>query len=60
MSAQILSGRDVAVVVRADVAERVAALRALGKNVGLATVLFGDDPASHTYVRNKSRAAEQA
>lgn len=60
MSAQILSGRDVAVVVRAEVAERVAALRARGKTVGLATVLVGDDPASHIYVRNKHRAADKA
>lgn len=60
MSAQILSGRDVAVVVRAEVAERVAALKARGKNVGLATVLVGDDPASHIYVRNKHRAADKA
>lgn len=60
MSAQILSGRDVAVVVRAEVAERVAALKARGKTVGLATVLVGDDPASHIYVRNKHRAADKA
>ena len=60
MSAQILSGRDVAAVVRAEVAEQVAALNERGKTVGLATVLVGDDPASHVYVRNKHRAAEKA
>lgn len=60
MSAQILSGRDVAAVVRAEVAEQVAALNGRGKTVGLATVLVGDDPASHVYVRNKHRAAEKA
>ena len=47
-------------MVRAEVAERVAALRARGKTVGLATVLVGDDPASHIYVRNKHRAADKA
>jgi len=60
LSAQILSGRDVAAVVRAEVAEQVAALNERGKTVGLATVLVGDDPASHVYVRNKHRAAEKA
>ncbi len=60
MSAQILSGREVAGVVRAEVAGRVAALAARGKTVGLATVLVGDDAASQIYVRNKHRAAEKA
>ncbi len=60
MSAQILSGKEVAAVVRGEVAERVAALRAGGKRVGLATVQVGEDPASQVYVRSKHRAAEKA
>ncbi len=60
MSAQILSGRDVAAAVRADVAERVAALHERGKAVGLATIMVGDDPASAIYLRSKHRAAEKA
>ena len=60
MAAQILSGRDVAKVVKDEVADRVATLNAQGKTVGLATVLVGDDPASAIYVRNKHRAAERA
>ena len=60
MSAQILSGTDVAAVVRADVAERVAALAARGKSVGLATIMAGDDAGSAIYVRGKHRAAEAA
>jgi methylenetetrahydrofolate dehydrogenase (NADP+)/methenyltetrahydrofolate cyclohydrolase len=59
MAAEILSGRDVAAVVKDEVAKRVAALAELGKSVGLATVLVGDDPASKIYVRNKHRAAER-
>ncbi|MCZ7531965.1 MAG: bifunctional methylenetetrahydrofolate dehydrogenase/methenyltetrahydrofolate cyclohydrolase FolD [Acidimicrobiia bacterium] len=59
MTAEILSGRDVANVVREQVASRVASLNQQGKSVGLATVLVGDDPASKIYVRNKHRAAEQ-
>ena len=60
MAAKVLSGRDVAKVVKAEVAERVSALAAAGKTVGLATVLVGEDPASKIYVRNKHRAAERA
>ncbi|MEA2009773.1 MAG: bifunctional methylenetetrahydrofolate dehydrogenase/methenyltetrahydrofolate cyclohydrolase FolD [Actinomycetota bacterium] len=60
MSALILSGKDVSAVVRAEVVERVSAMRERGRSVGLATVLVGDDPASKIYVRNKHRAAEAA
>ena len=60
MSAQILSGKEVAAVVRGEVADRVAALRERGKTVGLATVMVGEDPASAVYVRSKHRAAEKA
>ena len=57
MSAQILSGKDVSAVVRAEVADQVADLAAKGKGVGLATLLVGDDAGSQVYVRNKHRAA---
>lgn len=58
MSARILSGKDVAAAMQAVVAERVAALAQRGVEVGLATVLVGDDPASQVYVRGKHRDAE--
>lgn len=58
MSAEILSGKEVAAAVRAEVAEQIAGLGRRGKGVGLATLLVGDDPASHVYVRNKHRAAQ--
>ena len=60
MTAQLLSGKDVATAVRSEVADRVAALAARGKSVGLATVLVGEDPASQIYVRNKHKAAVKA
>ena len=60
MSARILSGKEVAAVVRSEVAERVAALGERRKAVGLATVLVGEDPASQVYVRSKHTAAEKA
>lgn len=55
MTARILDGKAVA----AEVKEEVAAVVAdLDYRPGLATVLVGDDPASHTYVRGKRRDAE--
>jgi methylenetetrahydrofolate dehydrogenase (NADP+) / methenyltetrahydrofolate cyclohydrolase len=56
MSAQIMDGRALAQEVKVEVASAVAEL---GYRPGLATVLVGDDPASHTYVRGKRRDAEQ-
>jgi methylenetetrahydrofolate dehydrogenase (NADP+)/methenyltetrahydrofolate cyclohydrolase len=56
MSAQILDGKAVAAAVKAEVAQGVASL---GYAPGLATVLVGDDPASHTYVRGKRADAEE-
>jgi methylenetetrahydrofolate dehydrogenase (NADP+) / methenyltetrahydrofolate cyclohydrolase len=57
--AMVLDGGVVAEVVLAEVARRVEALASRGKTVGLATILVGDDPASHVYVRNKRRTAER-
>ena len=56
MTARLLSGKEVAAVVEAEVTARVAALAARGRTVGLATILVGDDPASQVYVRGKHRA----
>ncbi|HHU67676.1 bifunctional methylenetetrahydrofolate dehydrogenase/methenyltetrahydrofolate cyclohydrolase [Corynebacterium sp.] len=42
-----------------DLAKRTAALREKGIVPGLATVLVGDDPASHSYVKMKHRDCEQ-
>jgi len=36
-----------------DLTDRVAALTAVGRTPGLGTVLVGDDPGSHAYVRGK-------
>jgi len=52
---RIIDGKAVAAEVRADVAKKVAALKAQhGRVPGLAVVLVGEDPASKVYVRNKS------
>jgi methylenetetrahydrofolate dehydrogenase (NADP+)/methenyltetrahydrofolate cyclohydrolase len=60
LSATILSGTETAAVVRGEVADRVATLGEAGRQVGLATILVGDDPPSQIYVRNKHRAAQKA
>ncbi|MDH3729906.1 MAG: bifunctional 5,10-methylenetetrahydrofolate dehydrogenase/5,10-methenyltetrahydrofolate cyclohydrolase [Acidimicrobiia bacterium] len=55
MSATPLKGKPVAARLRAEVAERVAALG--DRPVGLATLLVGDDEASQVYVGGKHKAA---
>jgi len=55
VTAQILDGRATAAAIKAELAVRVAALRASGVVPGLGTVLVGDDPGSHSYVRMKHR-----
>lgn len=56
MSARVLDGKAVAQKVKGEVAEAIASL---GYQPGLATVLVGDDPASHTYVKGKRRDASE-
>ena len=59
-AAQILDGKGLAARIRAELAEQVRAGVAAGRpRPGLATVLVGQDPASHVYVRNKRRACEE-
>lgn len=53
---QILDGKQVAQAVKDEVATAVAGL---DYQPGLATILVGDDPASHSYVKGKRRDAEQ-
>jgi methylenetetrahydrofolate dehydrogenase (NADP+)/methenyltetrahydrofolate cyclohydrolase len=55
VTAQVLDGKAVAAAIKGELAERVAALRALGVVPGLGTVLVGDDPGSHAYVAGKHR-----
>ncbi|MET8349149.1 tetrahydrofolate dehydrogenase/cyclohydrolase catalytic domain-containing protein [Micromonospora sp. NPDC005206] len=55
----MLPGQPVADAVLADVAERVAVLRAAGVVPALATVLVGDDDASAGYIGIKQRQAAQ-
>jgi len=58
-SARLIDGAQVARELRAELAQRVAALAASGTTPGLAVVLVGEDPASQIYVRNKVRACAE-
>ncbi|KQX65928.1 bifunctional methylenetetrahydrofolate dehydrogenase/methenyltetrahydrofolate cyclohydrolase [Angustibacter sp. Root456] len=55
MAARVLDGKTTAAAIRAELTERVAALRARGVTPGLGTVLVGDDPGSRAYVGGKHR-----
>ena len=59
MSAQILDGKAIASAMKADLAIRVAGLKAKGITPGLGTVLVGDDPGSVSYVNGKHRDCKE-
>lgn len=60
MTAELIDGKAIAAKVRTEVAAEVQRRKAAGKRApGLATVLVGDDSASHVYVKNKRKAAEE-
>jgi methylenetetrahydrofolate dehydrogenase (NADP+)/methenyltetrahydrofolate cyclohydrolase len=56
MYATLMLGAPLAARIRSEVAQEAAELG----SVGLATVLVGDDPASHVYVTRKHEAAKSA
>jgi len=56
LTARIIDGTALSRRIRAEVAERGAALAVRGVQPGLAMILVGDDPASAVYVRNKVKA----
>ncbi len=53
MSAKVLNGTELAAKVKAELKEKVEALRVKGINTGLAVIIVGDDPASRVYVNHK-------
>lgn len=56
MPAQLIDGVKLSQQLRAEIAQRAAALTAQGKQPGLAVIIVGEDPASQVYVRNKVKA----
>jgi len=60
MTAEIISGKEVAKTIRAELGEEVAELKEKhGIVPGLCTVLVGEDPASVSYVTAKGKACEK-
>ena len=55
MTARILDGTATLRTIKAELTERVAALKERGFTPGLGTVLVGDDPGSHWYVGAKHK-----
>ena len=53
MSAKVLNGTELAGKVKAELKEKVEALKQKGINTGLAVIIVGDDPASRVYVNHK-------
>ena len=61
MAARIIDGKALAQQVREGLAKESAAVLAkMGMKPGLATILVGDDPASHLYVKSKQKACDAA
>ena len=59
MSAQLISGKEVAASVLSELKPRIETLKKRGVVPGLAAVLVGDDPASATYVNSKVKACKK-
>ncbi len=60
MTATIIDGKAIAQAIRVELKGEVASLKASrGVQPGLATVLVGDDPASHVYVKTKRKACDE-
>lgn len=58
MTAKVLDGKAASAAIKAELTERVAALKEKGVTPGIATVLVGADPASQLYVGMKHRQSE--
>ena len=57
---KLIDGKKLAQAMRADIAAKVAAYKEEnGREIGLAVILVGEDPASQVYVRNKIKACDE-
>lgn len=57
--AKIIDGKKIAAAILEEIREEVATLASKRIVPGLATVLVGDDPASHVYVRSKRQRCRE-
>ena len=56
--ALIIDGNKISTEIKDETRDKVAELKAQGKEISLAVVQVGDNPASCVYVRNKKKACE--
>ena len=56
--AQIIDGKAISLQIKDELKKKAAALKAEGKQVTLAVIQVGGDPASSVYVRNKKKGCE--
>jgi methylenetetrahydrofolate dehydrogenase (NADP+)/methenyltetrahydrofolate cyclohydrolase len=59
MSAQLISGKEVAASLREEIKQEVASWNNGEQIPGLAVVLVGDNPASRSYVKGKQKASKE-
>lgn len=55
---QIIDGKKISAEIKDELKQEVAAMKAGGKEIALAVIQVGEDPASSVYVRNKKKACE--
>jgi len=60
MTARLIDGNALSRHLRAEIAQRAAALAGRGHTPGLAVLLVGENPASQVYVRNKVKSCHEA
>lgn len=56
--AQLIDGKKISQQIKDELKEKVTAMKAEGKEIGLAVIQVGNDPASSVYVGNKKKACE--
>lgn len=59
MAAAIIDGKAIAKEIRVELKEEIDTLKASGTTPGLAVVIVGEDPASHTYVNSKEKSSKE-
>ena len=55
---QVIDGKAISAQIKEELKEKVADLKAQGKEITLAVIQVGKDPASSVYVNNKKKACE--
>ena len=58
MDPKIIDGKRISKEIKEEIRDKVSKLHREGKEVALAVILVGENPASQVYVRNKQKACE--